>query len=96
MSALISQVEGERVVHVREFREFCNLVYALRPFHAAIDFLQADQIGMLRVNHSGNAGQVEFLIHADTDMNVVSHDAHRAGVGGNGRRRCRSRVNAGD
>jgi hypothetical protein len=39
LTTLIFQVEGERIIHPGELRQFRNFVYALRPLDAAIDFL---------------------------------------------------------
>ena len=32
---------------------------------------------MLRVNYTGDAWQIKFLVHANADMDVVSHQAQR-------------------
>ena len=75
LPALVFQVESERVIHMREFREFRNLINAPGTLHPAIDFLQTDKIRMLLLNYASDARQIEFLVHADTDVNVVSHHA---------------------
>jgi hypothetical protein len=77
LPALIWKIERERIVHFRELREFGNFVDALRPFDAAIDFLQANQVRVLLIDDFSDASEIEFLVHADTDMDVVGHYADR-------------------
>src|SRR5436190_8751753 len=81
LAALIFQIEGEGVIHLCQLRQFRDFIYALRPFDAAIDFLQSDQISVLFVDDFRNAWQVKLLIHADADVNVVGHYPNGAGVG---------------
>src|SRR2546423_2533244 len=44
LPSLIFQIESERIIHVREFCELLNLVYAPGALDASIDFLQANEI----------------------------------------------------
>jgi len=82
LPALITKIEGEGIIHLRHPGNFGNLINALCSFDASIDFLQAHEIGMLRVNHAGNARQIKFLVHADADVNVIGHDTNNVRVCG--------------
>src|SRR6266542_2390893 len=73
LAALITQVESEGIVHPGHLCDFSDFVDLLRAFDAAINFLQADQIRMLRINHAGDARQIEFFVYADANVDVVSH-----------------------
>src|SRR5262245_24524401 len=75
LSALILQIKGERVIHLCELREFDDLIDPLRTFNAAIDLLQADEIGLLLINDFSDAREVELLVHADAHVDVVGHHA---------------------
>src|SRR5256885_1485015 len=82
LPALILQIEGERVLHLRKLREFRNFVDALCALDAAIDFLQTYEIRMLLIDDSSDTREVELLVHADAYMNVVGHHADLFGGGG--------------
>src|SRR6185436_11245208 len=79
LTALIFQVEGEGKVHPGEPGEFRDLVNALRALDTAINFLQPYQVNMLASDHVSDTRQIEFLIHPDADVNVVSHHANSSG-----------------
>src|SRR5437763_3764608 len=64
LPALILQIEGERVLHLRQLGEFRNFVDALRALDAAIDFLQTYEVRMLLIDDSSDARKVEHLVHA--------------------------------
>src|SRR5688572_27541257 len=73
-ATLVIKVWSKRVLHLRHRRELDNLVFAFSPSHTAIHFLQSDEIRTGGVYDVGNALKVEFLVHADADVDVVSHD----------------------
>ena len=87
LSALIAQVEREGIIHARQLCNLSDLVDALSAGDAAIDFLQAHQIGTLGVDDGGDARQIKFLVHADADMDVVSHHPQLLPACGNRRQR---------
>ena len=60
---------------LRHLRELDDLVFAFRAPYASVDFLQADEIRTLSIDHVGNALQVQLLVHANADVNVVRHHA---------------------
>ena len=79
-SVVIEQlVVGRRLLACECDDEFDNFVDLLGPSNAPIDLLQANEIGMLFIDDARDARQIEFLIHADTHVNVVSHHANRFG-----------------
>src|SRR5258707_1077149 len=59
LPALIAQIERKGVIHARQLRNLSDLVDALSARDAAIDFLQANQIGMLCVDDAGDARSEE-------------------------------------
>src|ERR1044072_6069350 len=67
LTTLIFQIKGKGVIHFRELCQFGNLINTLGAFHSAVDFLQADQVNVLALNHLGDAGQVEVLVPTDAD-----------------------------
>ena len=44
---------------------------------ATVHLLQSHQIRMLLVDDIGDALQIELFVHADTHVDVVSHDSNR-------------------
>src|ERR1041385_2660498 len=81
LPALITKIEREGVLHLRQLGELRNFVDALSALDAAINFLQADQIRMLLIDDSSDPSEVELLVHADAYMNVVGHHANGATTG---------------
>ena len=76
-TALIVEIRRKSKFHVGQFRELDDLVFAFSASYTAVNFLQADEIRALSVNHIGNALEVQLLVHADADVNVVRHHAER-------------------
>jgi hypothetical protein len=78
LPALVIKIRRKRVLHSREAREFGDLVFTLRSLDTAIDFLQTDQIRSFAIDHVSDALQVQLFVHADPDVNVVSHHSQRS------------------
>jgi lipoate synthase len=76
-AALVGEVRREGVLHAREARQLRDLIDAVRALDAAIDFLQTDEIDVLAPDHCGDAREVDLLVHARPDVDVVRHDAQR-------------------
>src|SRR5262249_4281435 len=64
-------------LHLRHRCELRNLILPFSSLHAAIDLLQTNQVRLLFVNDVRDALQVQLLIHADSDVDVVSHHTQR-------------------
>jgi hypothetical protein len=73
LPTLIVKIMGEGVIHGCQLCEFSDFIFAFRPFHSSIDLLQPDQVRMLAINYISDALQIELLVHANADVNVVSH-----------------------
>src|SRR2546427_11970890 len=73
LSALIIEIVSKRVFHLRHTRKLGDLVQAFGSLYAAINLLQTNEVGMLLVDRVGDALQVQLLVHAYADMNVVGH-----------------------
>src|SRR5436305_8471258 len=50
LPALIMKIVCEGILHLRQTRQFRHLVNTLSALNAPVNFLQADQIGMLPVD----------------------------------------------
>src|SRR5882724_9015788 len=74
LAALIIQVMGKCIIHLCELCELGDFIHALRAAHAAVYFLQPNQIRMLMIDHFGDSFQIHLLIHSDANMNVIGHD----------------------
>src|SRR5262249_21512166 len=75
LAALKVEIRRERILHSRHRSQLGDLVFPFRSLYAAIDLLQTDQIRPFAIDHVSDALQVQLLVHANADMNVVSHYA---------------------
>ena len=68
---------GKAELHACQPGQLGNLVNSIGPFDATVHLLQSHQIRMLLVDDVGDALQIELFVHADTHVDVVSHDSNR-------------------
>jgi hypothetical protein len=62
-----------------QLRQFRRQVAPLGALHAALDFLQSDQVRLRVENHAGDPFDVQFAVDTFGVMDVVRHHAHRDG-----------------